>query len=217
MGGVVRVGEFMESSESFGWKDGRQTTAHSYLWPAIKPFLEKGLAGNLIDAGCGNGWMAAEAATIGFNVVGIDASVDGVSVARATHPGLRFEQSSICDDMTQYFPDQADIILGIEVVEHLYAPQRFLARAFEALRPGGCIVLSAPYHGYLKNLAISILDLWDAHHDALRVGGHIKFLSTKTLEFLVEDAGFENVEFVNVGRVPLLWKSMVCSAIKPKL
>ena len=65
-------------------------------------------------------------------------------------------------------------MIAIEVIEHLFIPKELLVYAQKHLPINGHLVISTPYHGYLKNLAISIFDLWDQHHHPLRDGGHIK-------------------------------------------
>ena len=110
--------------------------------------------------------------------------------------------------------DPFDIVVSTEVVEHIYSPHRFVQFAHEVLVPCGYFIISTPYHGYLKNLVLSLLNKWDAHHTALWNGGHIKFWSRKTLFVLLEDEGFDVLEFHGVGRVPYLWKSMILVARK---
>ena len=73
-------------------------------------------------------------------------------------------------------------------------------------------MVGTPYHGYLKNLAISLLNKWDAHHTTLWDGGHIRFFSVKTLTELVTENGFEVIRFYFFGRCPFLWKNMICLA-----
>jgi hypothetical protein len=80
------------------------------------------------------------------------------------------------------------------------------------LKPDGYLVLTTPYHGYFKNLVLSILGKWDAHLSPLWEGGHIKFWSRATLTRLLAEANFEVIDFAGVGRVPYLWKSMVLVA-----
>jgi hypothetical protein len=72
--------------------------------------------------------------------------------------------------------------------------------------------VSTPYHGYLKNLLIALLGRYDQHHTVLWDGGHIKFFSRKTLESMLTEHGFIMEQFCGIGRVPLLWKSMVVLA-----
>jgi hypothetical protein len=80
------------------------------------------------------------------------------------------------------------------------------------LMGGGAIIISTPYHGYLKNLALSVFNHWDKHHTPLWDGGHIKFWSKRTLTVLLEEQGFKVEKIIGVGRLPYLWKSMVLMA-----
>lgn len=70
-------------------------------------------------------------------------------------------------------------------------------------------MLSTPYHGYLKNLALALAGKWDDHLGPLWDGGHIKFFSKRTLRALLEEAGFQQIDLLRVGRVPALAKSLV--------
>ena len=70
-------------------------------------------------------------------------------------------------------------------------------------------MLSTPYHGYLKNLALAVVGKWDRHLTALWPGGHVKFFSIATLRTLLLEAGFNDIRFIRVGRLPPLAKSMI--------
>jgi 2-polyprenyl-6-hydroxyphenyl methylase/3-demethylubiquinone-9 3-methyltransferase len=75
-------------------------------------------------------------------------------------------------------------------------------------------IISTPYHGYLKNLALGVVGKWDAHFDPLWDGGHVKFFSVRTLRMLLTEAGFSNIRFIRVGRIPQLAKGMIAVAQK---
>jgi hypothetical protein len=45
-------------------------------------------------------------------------------------------------------------VIALEVVEHLFYPKKLFEQSYQLLRTGGYLILSTPYHGYLKNLAI---------------------------------------------------------------
>jgi hypothetical protein len=75
--------------------------------------------------------------------------------------------------------------------------------------PGGVGLLSTPYHGYWKNLALAVAGKWDRHLTALWQGGHVKFFSVNTLGALLSEVGFKDIRFVHVGRIPPLAKSMI--------
>ena len=80
---------------------------------------------------------------------------------------------------------------------------------------GGVALITTPYHGYWKNLALALTGTMDDHFTALWTHGHIKFWSRGTLGQLLDEAGFENIRFHRVGRIPPLAKSMIAVAEKP--
>lgn len=202
---------------NYGWKTTDATEAHNYLWPAIKFQLPSVNALRVLDLGCGNGYVAGNLAELGHEVVGVDASADGIQLAASRYPRVKFLVASVYDDLTKLVPAEFDLVVSSEVIEHLYYPRRLLKTAQEMLRPGGEIIVTTPYHGYLKNLALSLANKWDDHHTVLWDGGHIKFFSRKTLSLLFREAGFVNARFLGAGRIPFLWKSMLFRAQRPAL
>lgn len=202
-----------ESRLCYGWRSAEALADHAYTLPAIKHLLP-GEGMTILDVGCGNGYIASQLTAMGHDVIGIDASEDGIAIARKAHPYMRFEIHSAYDDFRDIAVD-IDLVVSSEVIEHLFRPKLFLENVFNVLRQGGHIILTTPYHGYFKNLALSLLNHWDKHHTAHWEGGHIKFFSEKTLTRMLQDCGFDNVVFYNAGRVCWLWKSIVCRAEKP--
>jgi len=100
------------------------------------------------------------------------------------------------------------------VVEHIYAPRDYARTLFNLTEEGGVAIVSTPYHGYLKNVALSLSGKMDTHFTALWDHGHIKFWSIKTLTTLLQQAGFNNISFYRVGRIPPLAKTMIACAYK---
>jgi 2-polyprenyl-3-methyl-5-hydroxy-6-metoxy-1,4-benzoquinol methylase len=168
----------------------------------------------VLDAGCGNGTLTARIAAEGFEVTGFDSSTSGIVHARAAFPAARFEVASVYDDLSGRFGDVFDACVCVEVIEHLYDPRIFVGRVCDVLRPGGLFIVSTPYHGYLKNLALALTGKMDRHFTALWDGGHIKFWSRSTLTDLLAERGFDVIHFAGAGRIPFVWKSMIATARK---
>src|SRR5262249_18747619 len=103
----------------------------------------------------------------------------------------------------------------IEVIEHVYAPRLLAATLFRALKPGGKLILSTPYHGYLKNLAVIASGRFDQHFNPLWDHGHIKFFSMETLDQILREGGFRGIKIRGIGRAPYLWKTMLATVQKP--
>ena len=181
------------------------------------------LAGSLkpdarvLDVGCGNGYTCGKFLEHGAQVVGIDLSREGIELARREYPEGRFELVGADDDLLEKLGEEPfDLVVSTEVVEHLYAPRRWAKGCFAALKPGGLFICTTPYHGYMKNLALSLLGKWDAHANPLWDGGHIKLWSKRTLFALLTEAGFRNLEFQGAGRWPGFWMTMIVKAEKPR-
>lgn len=180
-----------------------------------------GLGGvrRVCDIGCGNGYLASRLGQRGWTVHGIDGSAPYVEVAERTHtkPGITFAHDAIDAQMAERIRrshEPFDLVVSTEVIEHLYEPQHLVQTAFSILRPGGQFVISTPYHGYLKNVAISVLDQWDLHHSVHWRGGHIKFFSVASLTAMLREAGFNQPRFEYYGRFAGFWKNMIAVATR---
>lgn len=201
------------------WASDRAECSHKYLLSPIEKslirFSRHTNQANLriFDAGCGNGSIAGKLMERGHSVSGCDISEKGISLARQHYPAGRFEVASVYDDLTNIFGCGWDVVISSEVIEHLYYPRLFTKNIASLLHPGGLLVITTPYHSYLKNLALSLAGAMDNHFTALWDGGHVKFWSYKTLRTLLAESGFKQFHFSGAGRVPFLWKSMVVSAI----
>src|SRR4051794_177614 len=117
--------------------------------------------------------MAGLLQRLGYDVTGVDGDEGGIQIARAMFPNVRFEVGLFSDPPPGVF----DMVCSTEVVEHLYAPHELVRYSYDALKPGGVLIISTPYHGYLKNLVLGLTGKWDSHFTADWHGGHIKFWS----------------------------------------
>jgi 2-polyprenyl-6-hydroxyphenyl methylase/3-demethylubiquinone-9 3-methyltransferase len=97
----------------------------------------------------------------------------------------------------------------MEVIEHLYSPEKYIQNIHRWLKENGILIITTPYHGYLKNLVIALLNKFDTHFNPLWEGGHIKFFSKKSLIELLMKNKFDILKFRGAGRLPFLWKSMI--------
>ena len=171
----------------------------------------------ICDLGCGNGYLASRLAAAGHTVTGVDASERMLAIANTHYRSGRaeFRHAPLGPAAVEQLRDRApfDLVVSADVVEHLYRPASLVETANAILKPGGIAVICTPYHGYLKNLAISILDRWDDHHGVHFDGGHIKFFSVRTLKALMGPS-FAAEEMRFYGRLPGFWMNMICVARK---
>jgi 2-polyprenyl-6-hydroxyphenyl methylase/3-demethylubiquinone-9 3-methyltransferase len=200
------------------YRSKRPPQSHDYLFPIVHQLIKGTPPGaTVLDLGCGNGSFISNFRSAGWKLHGTDFSPTGIEVARSSFPEINFflsDATSTAGDLARNI-GSADVVVSTEVIEHVYSPRGFLRNAHSLLKPGGMLVISTPYHGYLKNLALAATNSMDKHFTALRDHGHIKFWSRKTLTSILNETGFTDIHFYGAGRLPYLWKSMVLQATKP--
>jgi len=203
-------------SYNYGWKSRTAPCSCCFVVPKVLEILKQLKCHSVLDVGCGNGVLCGLLQQNGFCVAGADFDLKGCELARQAYRRIGFFNIGVYDSPDPIIASKGlfDCVVSTEVVEHLFSPQFLPVFASRCIKPYGYLVISTPYHGFFKNLALSLFDHWDAHHTALWEGGHIKFWSKKTLKQLLEQNGFKVLSFHGVGRVPYLWKSMIIVAQK---
>lgn len=202
----------------YSYSDESPLCSQEYVLPKILNLLPAPSdVTRVLDVGCGNGAIAAELSQRGYSVVGIDLSEEGIEIARRRCPNARFEVMDADAELLKALAEEPfDVVVATEVLEHLYNPVSCLRAWHEALNSGGTLIASTPYHGYLKNVAIAASGQFDFHMHPLEEGGHIKFFSRRNLTAALDQVGFSNINIVGCGRLPFMWKSMVCQASRPR-
>jgi 2-polyprenyl-3-methyl-5-hydroxy-6-metoxy-1,4-benzoquinol methylase len=200
----------MADYKEYGYQDDGPDHTFFYLQQPLLSLLDKSRNRCILDLGCGNGYIANYLCSQGFNVYGTDASSQGIAIAKQANPDRFFIQDLTTGELPRELQHlKFDTIIATEVIEHLYDPAGFIELCRKTLNGRGELVISTPYHGYWKNLLLSLLNKWDSHLAPMWLGGHIKFWSKATLSTLLRNAGFTIAAFKGCGRFPYFWKSMI--------
>lgn len=108
---------------------------------ARQPF--KGLT--ILDLGCGGGLVTEPMARLGAKVTGIDAAPEAIAAARAHARGATAGIDYRCalpEDLVKDGEPPADVVLALEIVEHVADLNAFLVSAASLVKPGGLLILS---------------------------------------------------------------------------
>jgi 2-polyprenyl-6-hydroxyphenyl methylase/3-demethylubiquinone-9 3-methyltransferase len=157
-----------------------------FLMAAVTPGMR------VLDVGCGEGAFAAKAAAAGADVVGIDVAEEPLRRARARHPELDLR---LVDGEGDWALDDAafDLVWAGEVVEHVADTARWLSEVRRVLRSHGTLLLTTPAHERFGMLRLTLSPRAFAEHFDPR-GDHLRFYSRATLERLLADFGFEQID-----------------------
>jgi 2-polyprenyl-3-methyl-5-hydroxy-6-metoxy-1,4-benzoquinol methylase len=203
----------MSDYNDYGFHNNLITHNFKYMLQPLLQLLDKNKNTCILDLGCGNGYLVNYLIAMGFNIYGTDASEKGIAIARQVNPDRFFVQDLSTGKLPVALQQlKFDTIISTEVIEHLYDPEGFFLFCKSVLENNGEVIISTPYHGYLKNLILSLFNKWDSHLNPLWLGGHIKLWSPKTLAKGLSNSGFTITHFKGCGRVPYVWKSMLVKA-----
>jgi len=111
----------------------------------------------LLDIGCGGGLLSEPMSRLGFQVTGVDASERniGTAAAHAAEQGLSIDyRCSTAEDLLAAGEGPFDMILNMEVVEHVADPGEYLRSCARLLAPGGLMIV-ATLNRTLKAFALA--------------------------------------------------------------
>ncbi|HWL06212.1 MAG TPA: bifunctional 2-polyprenyl-6-hydroxyphenol methylase/3-demethylubiquinol 3-O-methyltransferase UbiG [Xanthobacteraceae bacterium] len=150
----------------------------------------------LLDIGCGGGLLCEPLTRLGAAVVGADASETNIAVARlhAERSGLSIDYRATTAEALADAGERFDIVLAMEVVEHVADQDLFMRRCAEMVKPGGLMV-AATLNRTVKSFALAIVGAeyvlgW------LPRGTHQwdKFVTPNELEIAIEKGGLHVVK-----------------------
>lgn len=111
----------------------------------------------LLDIGCGGGLLSEPMTRLGFQVTGVDASERniGTASAHAAQQGLAIDyRASTAEGLLAAGEQPFDVILNMEVIEHVADPAAYLQDCARLLKPGGLMIV-ATLNRTLKALALA--------------------------------------------------------------
>jgi 2-polyprenyl-6-hydroxyphenyl methylase / 3-demethylubiquinone-9 3-methyltransferase len=166
----------------------------------------KGL--RILDIGCGGGLLSEPMARLGADVVGADAAARNIPVAQvhAAQSGLEIDyRHTTAEDMAAA-GERFDVVLNMEVVEHVADPQAYLTACQELLKPGGLMICST-LNRNPKSFVMAIIGAeWVMRW--LPKGTHDwkKFITPDELYELIRKAGLNPVDRKGMVFNPVSWR-----------
>ncbi len=199
------------------WQREGGSPAEGGLLVAERKATLKSILGNLgercsiLDAGCGSGEFSKFMADFGHRVTSIDLSPFAIGKARKSFPHGRFAVASLQTSLPFSRHRRFGAIWCTEVLEHLLDVHITLVEFNRLLDPGGALILTVPYHGFVKNVLIALTS-FETHYSPYL--SHIRFFTRASLERCLWTAGFEPVFWKGIGRYWPVWMCQFIVALK---
>lgn len=169
------------------------------------PLPFKGL--RILDIGCGGGLMAEPMARLGATVTGADAAPGNIAVAslHAQGQGLPIDYRATTSEALAAEGLRYDVVMALEIVEHVADPAAFVATCRDLLRPGGMLIQST-LNRTAKSFGAAIIGAeWIMRW--LPKGTHDwrRFITPDELAAMTEAAGLRVVDRCGMVFNPLGW------------
>jgi SAM-dependent methyltransferase len=147
----------------------------------LQPFAHPGM--RVLDLGCATGIALEALCDLGLapeKMTGMDVSEYAIGRAREVLPAVRFH---VADIESAALPHDIDLILLLDVIEHLFDPETFFRRVAECLAPDGCMVITTPDPESLMRKMLGAR--WSEFHP----GEHLVFLGSAWFERVSATSG----------------------------
>jgi len=186
-----------------------------YITSQIAAEFDRNLAGpapfadlRILDIGCGGGLLSEPMARLGATVVGADAAPRNIPVAQvhSEQSGLSIDYRHTTAEDLAAAGEQFDVVLNMEVVEHVADPLAYLTACQQLLKPGGLMICST-LNRNPKSFVMAIIGAeWVMRW--LPKGTHdwAKFITPDELYGLIRQAGLDPVDKKGMVFNPVSWR-----------
>ncbi len=161
----------------------------------------------ILDIGCGGGLLSEPMARLGASVLGADAAAGNIPVAQihARQSGLDIDYRHTTAEALARAEERFDVVLNMEVVEHVADPQAFLSVCRQLLKPGGLMICST-LNRTARSFAVAIIGA-EVVMRWLPRGTHEwnRFITPDELFSMLEGAGLRPVDRKGMVFNPLRW------------
>lgn len=206
-----------EGKDDQAWFDEHgPRSMHGHVMRPIIERLNQAQAHTVLDLGCGEGWFTGALDRCGFEASGVDSDAERLAVARRQYPHMRFQVMDALQGLDSGLAQRFDAVVLVDVIDHVVRPRKLIESALDALKPGGLLVVTSPYYGYAKNVALALTGRFDKRWDPTLDDGRLKFFSRATLTAVLAEFSLHEVKFETIGRIPPLARAMMISATTPR-
>ena len=145
--------------------------------------------GALLDVGCATGFFMLAARQY-YEVFGIDISEDAINIAKK-----RFRLNAQAGDfLTSHYTKKFDVVTMFDTLEHVIEPGAYLHQVHRILRANGFFVFSTP------DINSILYKINKKNWHLMVPPRHLYLFSSETIESILHDYGFSNVEILKLGQ-----------------
>lgn len=172
---------------------------HRDVFKILNPFLKKDM--HILDFGCGQGAFSQRLIDAGMIVDGCD--IDTAQIKAKVNRKITLDLNK--DINPDLFPTKYDVLIALEILEHLKNPWKYINDCRSLIKDDGIIVLSTPnISNFVSRLRFFMRGTLVAFEVPDLVHGHITPLSFIQIENMVDQSGMKVLKKGFAGSIPIL-------------
>lgn len=157
----------------------------------------------VLELGCSSGYFGSVLMRRGYQVAGVEGDPNAAALAEAA--GLKV----VCGDLEnpavfETLDEKFDVVLLMDVLEHLREPELLLSRARSLLKPTGVLLVTGPNVAYWRVRLAILMGEWRYTETGIMDRTHLRFFTREGWEALIQETGYE-LSYVEAaeGMLPL--------------
>lgn len=160
----------------------------------------------VLDLGAGEGALSQRLVDLGYEVLAADINQDDFKCMEAEFLQVDFNNDQEVEELTKQYKDSFDIVLGVEVIEHVENPWEYVRLLESLLKPGGHILITTPnIASWYSRLIFLRSGRFHQFSDADLLYGHVAPISPWELQIILTSEGFSDVHVEPAGTLPDFW------------
>ncbi len=187
------------------------THLHEQLEAMIGQWVPVGESGGrrprVLDLGCGAGALSQRLFDLGYEVIGVDLAAGEYQARGPEFIAADLNDAAVVDGLVDRFSGSVDLILAVEVMEHLRSPWALLAACRRLASEQTHLLVSTPNVGSWWSRVWFFLtgDLWGFSPESWTAPGHIHAITVTEMRGMLRENGFVCEQIVAAGNLPVVW------------